>query len=85
MADGSRVNVGTSATPIVAAASDRHKTIIRNRGSVSIDIGGPGVTVGTGFELEVGYALALPAAPGDTVYGIATQTCRVDVFSTVVT
>ncbi len=76
-----RVTVGTSAVPVVAADVYGKAASVRNRGSVSVFLGGSAVTTGTGYELAVGEAVAVPLTDDDVVYGISgTAGQRVDVL-----
>lgn len=86
MAASAQVTVTTAATLL-----DRNTTasgravLLRNRGSIAVYIGGPGVTTAVGFQLDPGEAISVDTAEGigvDTgTYGItASSTARVDVL-----
>lgn len=67
----SAVVVGVAATQLPAAPlANRRALAIQNRGSVSIFIGGAGVVVGDGFEIEAGAAYDWPWG-GSAVYAIS--------------
>ena len=67
---GARVIVTDVATLVVA--SDKQAVVIRNLGTASIDLGGSGVTSGTGYPLGPGESVSIDliGSPG-AVYGIA--------------
>lgn len=86
---GTRVTVGTSPTAIigadgVSASGAQGRYILRNRGAVSVDLGGATVAVGGGFEFEPGTDITLEqltgVSQGEALYGIAPANCRVDVL-----
>src|SRR5829696_8377809 len=55
-----RVTVTDTATPLIGSTADYQmgsSALIRNRGSVSVYVGGSGVTTATGYELEPGDAI----------------------------
>lgn len=80
----SRVTVTTAATQLVAVVPSYNRVqsaLVRNRAAVSVFIGGPGVTTGTGFELEPGDAATLDMNADDALWGIvATGTAEVAVL-----
>lgn len=85
--NASRVTVGTTATALAteSASSGTGSSglfLLYNRGTVSVFIGGSGVTTTAGFEVDAGETVsALEVALGETLYGIvASGTCRVDVL-----
>lgn len=47
------------------------RLVLRNRGTVSIYIGGPEVTTGVGYEVAANAELSLDLAVNDTLYGVA--------------
>lgn len=51
--------IGTSATLIVTRRSSRRLVDILNSGAVTIYIGGPAVTISTGYELPSGSFVGL--------------------------
>lgn len=72
------VNVGTTATLILASASNRQSAIIVNNGANIIYIGGATVTTATGFPLQVGQAITLDKGY-EAIYGVvaaATENVR---------
>jgi hypothetical protein len=79
----SRVTVASTATVIAASTSARASIVVRNRGTVSVYLGGPTVTSSAGFELSAGDAIGIELWPGESLYGItASSTARVDVLRT---
>lgn len=68
----SRVTVATTATLIftTTGGTGGSNVLIRNPGTVSVYLGGSGVTAATGFELAPGDAVSLQIRRSDTVYGI---------------
>lgn len=69
----SRVTVGTSVTLIGSPETDgdrRSSVIIRNRGSVSIFIGGSGVTSTNGFQLDAGESITAEFIASDSIYAV---------------
>lgn len=82
---GARVTVNTTATRLDVGRGTGGgfgSVLVRNRGSVSVDLGGSDVTTGNGFELEAGEAVTLDLATSDGgLYGIAASgTVRCDVL-----
>lgn len=80
-----QATVGTSAAVLVDAAGDDERAdfsaLVHNKGSVSVYLGGSGVTVATGYEVGAGEAVALSLTGSDTVYAISgTAGQRVDVL-----
>lgn len=71
----SRVTVTTDATVIVASASADPGGVsvaVRNDdATASIDIGGPDVASGAGFELAPGEVVSVDLGPTEKLYGIA--------------
>jgi hypothetical protein len=79
-----RVTVTTSATRLDASAESDYNPagdlafsrvygqscLVRNRGSVSVFLGGAGVAAGTGFELEADQSVAVDLAGTDALHGI---------------
>lgn len=78
--DARRVNVGTQAVPLYAPdiGSGGFSAIARNRGTGSIYVGGPGVTVADGFEVGVGDHVEIP--DGEILYAIAATAQTVHVL-----
>ena len=83
MATGSRVTIADTATSIFEAdiygAGD---FLVRNQDdTVSIFLGGSGVTDATGYELKAGESLSFDLFSGASLYGIVTTgTARLDVL-----
>lgn len=68
-----QVSIGTSATQIIAAGTRQGVLITNPSTSVTVFIGGIGVTTGNGQELLPGNSITIPAV--SAVYGIvATST-----------
>jgi len=75
MAASGQVTVTNAATALdlntTAAGRD---ILVRNRGSVAVFVGGPGVTTGNGFQLDPGDSIAADTADGtgtgSGLYGI---------------
>lgn len=81
-----QVTVTTTATQL-SGNSDRGapgiSVAVRNRGTTSIFLGGPGVTTTTGFELAAGESATCDLAGDDELFGIcAAGTNRADVLRT---
>lgn len=81
---GRRVTVGTAPTQINGATTDAiggSGGQARNRGTVSVFLGGVDVTVAQGYELEPGDVVAFNLDHGENIYGIvASGTCLVHVL-----
>lgn len=80
-----RVDVGTSPTALNGSDGSDYRSgkslLIRNRATVSIDVGGADVAATAGFELAAGESISIALEPGEVVYGIvAAATARVDVL-----
>lgn len=56
---GSQVAIGTSAVMIQSALSTRQRFTLRNRGSATVYLGGPGVTTANGFALDPGETITI--------------------------
>lgn len=73
--EGVRISVTTTATPLFSAVDSRERgaTAVTNRGGTAIDLGGPGVTSGAGFQLDAGQTITLDVntGSGDLLYGIS--------------
>ena len=66
-----QVSVGTGATVIKAANTDRKYMVIKNIGANPVFIGGSGVTTGTGYSLAVNATLTMQESVSTAaVYGI---------------
>lgn len=79
-AKGSRVTVGAAA---VKLAAGKQKVHLRNRDATnSVDLGGPGVAAGQGYELKPGEELTLDLGPDD-LYAVRSGAAdvRVDVLA----
>lgn len=71
------VNVGTAATLIIAANSDRKSILIYNNGDTRVYMGGAGITAGKGMPTLPGAALDDDVLTG-AIYGVvAAGTCEV--------
>ena len=85
MTASQQVSVGTTATRVDVtdpwyANSALGSVLVRNRGSVSVFLGGSAVTTANGFELGAGESVSMDLGTKDTLYGIvASGTARVDV------
>lgn len=69
---GTRVTVTDVATPLIGGTADYQmgsSALIRNRGSVSVYVGGSGVTTATGYELEPGDAIPVDLNDAEIPYG----------------
>lgn len=82
-----RIAVAATATLITSAPAgggarsevDGASVVVRNRGAISIDVGGADVVSGAGYELAPGEWLSFDLDPGEGLYGIAASgTVRVD-------
>jgi hypothetical protein len=54
--------------------------LIRNRGSVSVWIGGPAVSASNGFEVQAGETISLELTGGDKLYAVTSSgssTCHI--------
>lgn len=71
---GKRVTVNTSATKLNSNTSDAvsGSTIVaRNKdASAAVDLGGSGVTTGTGFTLAAGESVAFDLSGADDLYAV---------------
>jgi hypothetical protein len=77
-AKGSRVTVGATA---VKLAAGKQKVHVRNRDATSsVDLGGPTVAAGAGYELRPGEELTLDLGPDD-LYAVSSGAVRVDVLA----
>lgn len=70
---GRRVTVSTTAILLAEGTGTKSQVLVRNTDATNgVDLGGAGVTAGTGYRLLAG--IALPAvfelAPGDKLYAI---------------
>lgn len=78
MALGSRVTVGASATKVADAPGIYS---LKNTTGVIIELGGPGVTIGSGYELAATTgAVQVTLGVGDSLYAVvaaATQPLQV--------
>jgi hypothetical protein len=84
MAKGQRVEVGTSPTRLSSSAGkvgEKRAVYFKNKGAVSVDIGGDDVETDEGYELEAGEGVSLDVIGRDDPYAVAASgTVRVDVF-----
>lgn len=71
----SRATIGTTATRLDTVETvTRWALTIVNRGTVSIFVGGAGVTTATGFEIAAGERLSMTLRPTDAgLYAISTE------------
>jgi hypothetical protein len=70
----------TRALVATGSSADGSSVIVRNRGTVSIYLGGADVTAANGFELDAGEWQSVDLAQGETLHGLAasgTQTVHV--------
>lgn len=86
MVRGSRVTVTTTATQLTGTVNTREKgaALVRNRGAVSVDLGGPDVVTGAGFQLDAGETVPIDvdSGNGDLLYAVtASGTCVVHVLA----
>lgn len=71
-AKAARVPVAQSAVPLWATSPGGGQSVlIRNGGTAPVDVGGPDVTAGAGFELQAGAALPVDLPPGEILYAVA--------------
>lgn len=73
---GRRVNVtaSTPATEIYRVGGRSVRVVVKNLGSVAIDLGGSGVTSGAGYQVGAGAAEGpFVLNGGDVLYGIASS------------
>lgn len=70
-----QVSVGTGATLIIAAGTRQGVLITNPSTSVTVFIGGSGVTTGNGQELLPGNSITLPAV--SAIYGIVAASTQV--------
>lgn len=81
---GERVTVGTTAARLDTGAGSGYghsAVLIRNRGTVTVDLGGASVASGSGFGLDAGESVSVDLIAGDPLYGIvASGTCVVHVL-----
>lgn len=77
-----QVSVGTSATQIIAAGTRQGVLITNPSSSVTVFIGGSGVTIANGQELLPGQSLTLPVV--SAVYGVVAASTQTVSFVEVV-
>ncbi|NJP24452.1 hypothetical protein FLW53_09570 [Microbispora sp. SCL1-1] len=71
MVTAARVTAGNAAVALNTASTSGQKLTIKNTDTTNgVDLGGPGVTAGTGFPLPNGAQVTVELAPGDVVYAI---------------
>lgn len=75
----SQTAVQTSATKIVSGAAGRDTVTIQPTGSVTVYIGGPGVTISTGFPVGVGLAVTMETT--SDIYAVAESVTAVAVLA----
>lgn len=57
------------------------EVVVRNRGAVAVFLGGSGLAVSDGFQLDPGESVSFRCARGEILYGItAATTCVVHVL-----
>lgn len=82
--DGRRINVGTTPSRLTSEATtvgQKNSLVATNQGSASVDLGGPDVESGSGYELKVGATFSVDLEGKDAPYAVAASgTVRVDVF-----
>lgn len=73
-AHGLRVNVTNQATALNGSDSgDVHpgKSIVAtNRSATALDLGGPNVATGQGFQLDAGDTVSIDLEHGETIYAV---------------
>jgi hypothetical protein len=67
MSVATRVSVGTTPTKIVGGTGTYS---VQNKGSVIVELGGPAVAIGAGYELAATEKIQLTVGVGDDLYGI---------------
>lgn len=78
MASATRITVSTTAVRLDQNTADNtqgHSVVIKNTAAVAagadtINVGGPGITAGTGYALGPGEKLELSLTDPETIYGI---------------
>jgi hypothetical protein len=83
-----RVTVGTQPVRLDTAPVDNRpernmqlSTLVCNRGTVPMYIGGPNVTVANGFQVDPGQAPTSEYRLGETLWAVTESgTCRCDVL-----
>jgi hypothetical protein len=80
--EGVRINVTSTATLIADGGGDGCNVAIVN-GSTVIDLGGPDVETGEGFQLAAAGSISMDLPPGDVLYGVtASGTSAIQVLMT---
>jgi len=75
-----KVTVGTEPTLILEIKEDRIDAVVKNLGDGKLYVGGtPRVSVGEGFELEMGAALKLEDYRGE-LWGVSDTGCDVRII-----
>ena len=65
------VTVASTPTAIVTTVNDADQTIhLHNNGSTTVFVGHIGVSTSNGFPIPSGAYRAIPARPGDVLYGV---------------
>ena len=70
-----QVSVGTAATQIIGANTNRYEVVITNPSTVTVYVGGSGVSTTTGHAIPAGGSITLKSTAA--IYGVvatATQT-----------
>lgn len=82
---GLRITVTDAPTPLTPGATgvgERNAVWFKNKGTESVDIGGPDVETGEGYELEPGEGISSNILGHNDPHAVAESghTVRVDVF-----
>lgn len=67
MSIATRVSVGTAPTKVADLTGSY---AIQNKGAAIVELGGPAVAMGAGFELAATEKINLTVGVGDALYGI---------------
>lgn len=70
-ASGTRVTVSTTAIALATGSASGTATLVRNRGTSPVYLGGSGVTTATGFQVDAGDIVSIELGPLEIVYAIA--------------
>lgn len=71
MAAAARVSVAQVAIAVLTGTGINVPSVVRNRGTAAVYLGGSAVTTSTGFQLDIGEAVSVYLAPGEILYGIS--------------
>ncbi|HEY7822348.1 MAG TPA: hypothetical protein VIG24_05925 [Acidimicrobiia bacterium] len=71
---GTRVSVGTTAVAILRETTGRSRgsgAVVKNLGTVDLDLGGPSVATGAGLPLPAGESISVELEPSESLWAVA--------------